>query len=341
MKPTIKMIAEKAGVSIGTVDRVLHSRPYVKEEVRLRVLRVMEELDYRPNRMASALATSATTKRLALIQPIWEAGHVRDEMHAGAARFLEKYRDYNVALDIRAYSREDEAQCRRELEEAMESGAQAVALCASGTELMRRRMEQLAQAGISLITFNSDIPGGRRLCYVGEDARRAGRIAGEIASHFLRPGEPFLVAYADPVYSGHVGRVEGFLERLAERGIQRADCRIAMTHKDYAKTLEAVGTALDCRPDLKLIYMANPSVPACVEALERRGAAGRIHVLCHDSGPEIQSLLQSGRVDFTIGQDLAYQPFRALELLLEALSGRMPEQESYDTPSPILNAETV
>ena len=59
MRTTIKMIAERAGVSIGTVDRVLHDRPYVKAEVRERVLRVMEELDYHPNRMASAPATSA------------------------------------------------------------------------------------------------------------------------------------------------------------------------------------------------------------------------------------------------------------------------------------------
>ena len=51
MRTTIKMIAERAGVSIGTVDRVLHDRPYVKAEVRERVLRVMEELDYHPNRM--------------------------------------------------------------------------------------------------------------------------------------------------------------------------------------------------------------------------------------------------------------------------------------------------
>ena len=43
MRTTIKMIAERAGVSIGTVDRVLHDRPYVKAEVRERVLQVLEE----------------------------------------------------------------------------------------------------------------------------------------------------------------------------------------------------------------------------------------------------------------------------------------------------------
>ena len=113
MRATIKMIAERAGVSIGTVDRVLHDRPYVKAEVRERVLQVLEELDYHPNRMASALATSGTPRHLALVQPEWEKGYVQDEMEAGVTRFLEEYRDYNVTLDVRTYAREDEAACRR------------------------------------------------------------------------------------------------------------------------------------------------------------------------------------------------------------------------------------
>ena len=74
MRATIKMIAERAGVSIGTVDRVLHDRPYVKEEVRRRVLEVMEELDYQPNRMASALATSGLARQFAIIQPTGRIG---------------------------------------------------------------------------------------------------------------------------------------------------------------------------------------------------------------------------------------------------------------------------
>ena len=147
MRTTIKMIAERAGVSIGTVDRVLHDRPYVKAEVRERVLRVMEELDYHPNRMASALATSGTPRKLALVQPEWEEGFVRDEMDAGTARFLEEYRDYNVSLDIRNYPSGDEAECLRLLNEAVENGAQAVALCASGTEEIRRALERLSERG--------------------------------------------------------------------------------------------------------------------------------------------------------------------------------------------------
>ena len=102
MRATIKMIAERAGVSIGTVDRVLHNRPYVKEEVRRRILEVMEELDYHPNRMASALATSGLARRFAIIQPEWES-YVGEAMAAGVERFRRDRQDYNVAVDIHPY----------------------------------------------------------------------------------------------------------------------------------------------------------------------------------------------------------------------------------------------
>ena len=46
----IKDIALKAGVSVGTVDRVLHKRPNVSEKVREKVEKVLKEQNYEPNR---------------------------------------------------------------------------------------------------------------------------------------------------------------------------------------------------------------------------------------------------------------------------------------------------
>ena len=115
MRATIKMIAEQAGVSIGTVDRVLHNRPYVKPEVRERVLQVMEELDYRPNRMASALALSGTSRRFAVVQPAWE-GYVGEAIAAGVAKFREERRDYNLTVTVRSYRQGRTAECLRHLD---------------------------------------------------------------------------------------------------------------------------------------------------------------------------------------------------------------------------------
>ena len=55
-KIRIKDIAEKSGVSVGTVDRVLHNRPNVSKSAREKVEAVLKNINYQPNMYASALA---------------------------------------------------------------------------------------------------------------------------------------------------------------------------------------------------------------------------------------------------------------------------------------------
>ena len=53
--PTIRDVAERAGVSVTTVSRVLNNRGYISEATRRKVYQAMEELDYQPNEVARSL----------------------------------------------------------------------------------------------------------------------------------------------------------------------------------------------------------------------------------------------------------------------------------------------
>lgn len=68
MAVTMKDVAEKAGVSVITVSRVINGISYVKQETRDRVLAAIEELHYVPNGLASSLR-SRQTSTLALLVP--------------------------------------------------------------------------------------------------------------------------------------------------------------------------------------------------------------------------------------------------------------------------------
>lgn len=61
-KPGIRHVADLAGVSHMTVSRVLNDHPNIKPDTRRRVLEAIEELDYRPNMVARALATQRTRR---------------------------------------------------------------------------------------------------------------------------------------------------------------------------------------------------------------------------------------------------------------------------------------
>ena len=81
----IKDIAEKAGVSVGTVDRILHQRPNVSKSAREKVERVLKEINYRPNMYASALAYNKSYT-FHLIIPWHEQEAYWEEIEEGAMK---------------------------------------------------------------------------------------------------------------------------------------------------------------------------------------------------------------------------------------------------------------
>ncbi|MCJ7700573.1 MAG: LacI family transcriptional regulator, partial [Anaerolineales bacterium] len=60
MPATIRDVARKANVGIGTVSRVLNDSPAVRDKTRQKVLTAIEALDYTPNPIARRLSTGQT-----------------------------------------------------------------------------------------------------------------------------------------------------------------------------------------------------------------------------------------------------------------------------------------
>ncbi|NJM25778.1 MAG: LacI family transcriptional regulator [Bacteroidia bacterium] len=74
----IKDIARLAGVSVGTVDRVLHNRGRVSEDALNKVMKILEEIDYKPNLIARTLGSNKIYKIAVLMpdpsrDPYWRA----------------------------------------------------------------------------------------------------------------------------------------------------------------------------------------------------------------------------------------------------------------------------
>ncbi|KXG75442.1 Catabolite control protein A [Thermotalea metallivorans] len=57
---TIKDVAKKANVGVGTVSRVLNHHPSVKEKTRLKVMEAIQALEYNPNAIARSLKAKET-----------------------------------------------------------------------------------------------------------------------------------------------------------------------------------------------------------------------------------------------------------------------------------------
>ena len=94
----IKDIAQQAGVSVGTVDRVIHGRPGVSESSRLKVEEILKSMNYQPNMYASALASNKKYK-LACLIPLHTEEDYWIDVEAGMRHAVKTYKDFNVSLD--------------------------------------------------------------------------------------------------------------------------------------------------------------------------------------------------------------------------------------------------
>jgi LacI family transcriptional regulator len=98
-RPTIREVADLAGVSIKTVSRVFNQAPHVQPGTRDRVMAAAEKLSYRPNLSARQLAS----RRTFLIGMLYDAPNPENEndyvtvLQAGA---LEACRDFGYHLLI-------------------------------------------------------------------------------------------------------------------------------------------------------------------------------------------------------------------------------------------------
>ena len=211
-------------------------------------------------------------------------------------------------------------------------GMQGIAVCTKDHISIVEKINQICAAGIPVVTFNSDLSRCNRLCFIGQDLICGGRVAGELMSKYLRKEDTLLIAIGNPEFNAHRLRLQGFCERIYEKGFTGGNLQIIETYNDYTLTYRKVWEKLECYPEIKGIYMANHSVTGCAEAVRDVGREQQIHIISHDLTDSTKRLLKNGEIDFAISQNIYQQGYRPLVILRDYLQyGIVPSSE----PAPI------
>jgi LacI family transcriptional regulator len=323
-KPTIKVIAEKAGVSRGTVDRVLHGRPNVKAQKRERVLKLLKEFDFAPNPAARALALKVKNMKIAALLPCW-TGTFEEEVLKGIEMARKELQNYHIEVLMERCRTNRPQECIEKLDKLMAGGIHGLAICAQDVAPIREKLSEVAQKRIPVVTMNSDIPESGRLCFVGQDINKEGRIGGEIMAKLLPEDAHTLVVCGNLEFHGHRSRVDGFRSTYKEFGFPPESYFVIETYNDYKLTFEKVTKCLAENPRIKGIYMANESVAGCVDAVKQ--AKARIRVVCHDLSTITAKFLRERIIDFVIEQDMQRQGFLPFKIISEFLiEGNKPKE---------------
>lgn len=345
-KTTIDMVAKRAGVSRGTVDRVINQRSYVKAEVKERVIQAIKDLDYMPLRTEQAHRLGLTDKtaetcKLGVLLPNW-TGYFKSEVTRGIADAQKLLKDYHIDVLIEESQTDMPDEIVERLEFLRQQGVNGIAMCAKDHKSIIQSINSLHESGIPVVTFNSDIATSKRLCFIGQDLLQGGRVAGELMIKLLDSKDKLLVGVGNPEFYAHRGRLQGFCDRIYEEGFEEKNLKIIKTYNDYFLTYQKVSEALIEEPDIKGIYMANHSAIGCAEAVNESGLQGKIHIICHDLTNETKHLLKVGKIDFALAQNIYKQGYRPLIILKDFLQKNiMPDIVMEKSSIEIICAENI
>lgn len=327
-RPTIQMVADRAGVSRGTVDRVLNNRAHVSPDVYARVMDALQETGYLPARQIHQNNLQARSSnlpvKLGVLLPNW-SGHFRSEILRGIDKARREFEDLQVEILVEECKTDVPQEVLELIDSLLARSVQGFSLCVPNLPAICARVSRLLEENVPVVTFNSDLPDSGRLAFVGQDYHQSGRIAGELISKCIPPDGRILTAVGNLEFDGHKKRLEGFLERMRELEFCDSQICVIETYNDYRITYQKVLQHLEKAPETHAVYMANRSVAGCTEAVKAVGKKGKIRVICHDVNESTGLLLKSGSIDFTITQDLFRQGYLPLVFLRELLQkGRRP-----------------
>lgn len=340
MAVTLAEIAALAGVSRGTVDRALNDRGRVDPEVAARVRRIAAERGYRPNRAGRMLARAKNPIKVGVIVQSVETMFMHmvfEETERARAHFTTT----GAEVLVRPLEGVDAQEQLAVIDELIDEGVQGIALSPAEDERVRARIQALSEK-MPIVTFNTDLPGSGRLCYVGADNYACGRMSAGLMDLLLAGHGEVLVVAGQENNLSHQQRVDGF---CAEAGAQFPGLTLLPPQTcgdDQQLAHDIVCRSVQEHPCIRGVYVSvNGQIGAC-DALRELGLQGKVHLICHDLIPANAENVRRGLIDFLIDQDAVLQGTRPVELLMDyLLAGEKPENDRILARIDILNRYNV
>lgn len=314
--PGIKDIARFLGVSIGTVDRALHGRSDVNARTRERVLKMAEELGYRPNMAARSLKLNRRL-RFAVYLPRQIASFF-DPLRAGIRAAAATSIGVNVELNFRTFPRLDEG-----LLEMLEADAgqkfDGVIVTPGDPSQVEPALRRIAGKGTAIVCVASDAPRSERLAAVSMDSFISGAIAAELFSRTIQKAGSVATITGELTTIDHAEKLRGFAANLAIMAPHLSLLPAIESHERPREAYRQATALLSRKPRPLGLYISTANSMPVLRALEEHNLLGEVHVIATDLFSELVPLIESGKILATLYQRPFTQGKSAFEILTRYL----------------------
>lgn len=346
-KVRIADIAHRAQVSAGTVDRVIHNRGEVAAITREKILKIIEELNYEPDILASTLASKKSFRFASLIPEAGNGSQFWKIPAAGLNNALNQVKHFGVFHDVFHFQFFNRHSFETAAEELLKTQPDGVIMAPVFTEPAKDFVSKCNKRQIPVVLINSNISGIDKLSFVGQDSFRSGMVAARLLDYGMPRAANYLVInfMTEKGTNMHLlSREEGFryyFSQFPER-------------KKHLQTLNIVGSDMGTisqklneatMPGKELakansIFVTNSRV---FQVANFFNATGIIHkrVIGYDLLDENVVHLQNNTIDFLISQKPFDQGFRSFMALFDAIVLKKQVNKYQYLPIDIITRENI
>lgn len=325
-KHTIKDIAQLAGVSKGTVDRVLHKRGRVSKKALEKVEKVLKEIDYQANPMARNLKSNKTYKIFVLLpnpkyDPYWFPAI------EGIKEAAKEYKPFGVLIENFLYHPYKRASFLEKSKKAIQSEPDALLMVPLFGKESLAIFSLCKKNNILLALFNNYIDALNNENFIGQDLNQSGRLVANLLDKMVASNATIAILHIDE--ESHMRTKEnGFKEYFEEEGA-RSHTIITYSFSTTSALVfkNKISGFFNNHPTIAAVFVTNSKAHLLVKALDDPSKGGI--VVGYDLLNENIELLKEGKIDFLIHQKPKQQAYLGV--------GNLAAYFLFDKPMPPRN----
>lgn len=316
---TIKDIADQSGVSVGTVDRVIHNRGNVAQEVANKVREVMENLGFERNLLASALAYNKNYN-IAVVLPQSDIDTYWQKPRQGVLDAFKQVGHFGINIEFYDFELFNLSDFKGKLLEAFSHNPHAIVFPPLFQKESRSFLDKVLGSETKIITINTYIEHPAVSTFIGQNSFRSGVLAARLLNFNQQVKKEFILLNLDK-YSTDANHLidkengfKSYFEDLSQENVTITKYDFE-DFDDPCKLDAFVENIVNLHHDMAGIFVTNSRAFLVAEKLKQ--LSNKIAIVGFDLIDQNIALLKAGKINFLINQNSHLQGFNSLMVFYE------------------------